>query len=134
MATLREQIEADLADVFLNEDEFAEEIRHYKAGNTADYEDISAVVDEDDEPRDAQGTGEAMQLNTEEGSQIKRFLRLELLETIVVTESGEGLKPSRFLMADGRICTAIRILGRDDGLQTVLCKIVDRRASRKAKR
>jgi hypothetical protein len=132
VATLREQIAAD-ADVFFNEDEFAQTVRHYKAGNTSDHEDVTGVVDEDDEPRDAQGTGDAMQLNTQQGSLIKRFGRLELSISVVVTESGPSLTPSRFLLEDGTTWTAIRILGRDEVMQTVLISTIDRRATRKFK-
>jgi hypothetical protein len=130
--TFKDVLADDATNVFLNTDDFAETIRHYIAGVEGTYEDIPAIVNEDEETRDAQGTGDAMQLDTQEGSQVTRFVRLELHSDIEVTESGESLTPCRFRLADTRQCIAIRILGRDTATQTVLCSLIDRRATRKA--
>jgi hypothetical protein len=120
--------------VFLNTKEFAELATHYKAGSTVDTEPVPVIATRDNETNSGMGYGDAALIDEPaRGSEIKRAIRLQMPASVVVTEQGKGTgtRVSVFKLADGTYCTAVRVVDRDEQLQTVLCLEVDRRSQQR---
>lgn len=130
--TLREQMESDRADVFLNVDEFAETITHWKAGNSGDTEQIVAVVDRDDELHSGTGPGDGRRIDTHTSLAIRGLVRIEMSIDVDVSEPrANGESASIFVLADGTRVKVVRIAAEDDAMQTVDCLDLRRVAQRK---
>lgn len=129
--TLRQQMDAETSAVFLNANEFAENATHFVGGSpTGSGATIKVIIDRDNETNSGTGHGDAAMIDDSRGgSEIKRAIRLEMLASIAVIEEGQAALPSLFLLADGSYCRAVRVIGKDPELQTVLCVELDRRSS-----
>ena len=118
--TLASDIISDASAVFLDTDEFAESISWYPKGVLGDLETITAIVTRDHEEgtREAHGDG-VVNDEQEAGRTIRTSLVIEVLATVAITDPPEDMRPDLFAI-DGKTWALKRVLGRDDGLQTLL--------------
>lgn len=116
--TLKEQIAADASTVFLNQDDFGETVTRYIHGELNDSEEITAVVELDDEQGMNEAPGEGRHLPNTSGIPLLRSCKLE-----ITAAKAEQLRKGKdkFVIADGSTFTFDRVLGRDNDLATVLC-------------
>lgn len=127
--TFADSLAYDAANVFLNTDEFAETATHYPAGDVAAGVPIAVVVHRDDETNAGLGHGDGNMIDDPNGgSEINTYILLQMLSSVSVTFEGQNTRPSRFLLADGTACVAIRREGYDDAMQTIRCNSLTRRA------
>lgn len=133
--TLKQQMTADVASVFLNTDEHAEAITHYPAGNLAAGVSVNAVVDRDEEAGGGVGSGEGPGFDRPGQVRLRRNAILELPASVTVTEaSGTHQQSPSLFEFDGFRWTTVRILGRDEDLQSVLVTRLDKIATRRVER
>jgi len=126
--TFQDSLTYDAENVLLNTNEWGENATHYADGETPGTS-ITVLVFRDEETNSGTGYGDGNAIDDpHRGSAIKRAIRLEMLASVVVTEAGQGPRPSCFLLADGTYCQAVRVLGKDDAMQLVLCTTIDRRS------
>lgn len=131
--SLADLILSSVTDVFLNTSFFAESIIHFHPDRPK--ATVTAIVDRDDMLKPPEGSGASRvieQLDGERGSQLRTWAKLELAASVEVAFMGASLEPSRFEFADESEWKAVAPEGKDDGLQTVWCTRIDRRATRKA--
>ena len=135
--TLRSQITADVATVFHNTDDFAEEIAHHRPPDMSVAETISAVVDYD--------TLDGLQgqnVNTDSGLKIKQRAILEIASSVEVEEEKPGGEyPSIFEIferdEDGAktgpssLWVCKRIIGKDHAMQSVEVHRTERKVTRR---
>lgn len=116
--TLKQQIADDAEDVFLDTDEFAEEIVRYIDGEANNQETLTAIVFWDDEAGTNEEAGEGRHIADRSGFPLLRTVKLEMLTSIA-----SQLRPERdaFVLQGGQLVVFARILARDDALTTVLC-------------
>lgn len=133
--TLKQQIDADTTPVFLQTDEFAEDVTHYAAGNLSAPATVQAVVDRDEEASGGVGSGEGADFDTASRVRLRRNAILELAASVVVTErSGTHQASPSLWEFDGFRWTTVRILSRDDSMQSVLVSRSDKIATRRLER
>lgn len=126
--TLKDQIAADAANVFLNEDEFAETVTRQIGGDSEDAVPLTAIVAWDTEPGRNEFSGEGATTEDSAGQSLRRNCWLEVA---VADCDPNELQPEhdRFLLADGTQVTFLRSEGRDNAMATLLCYVNEHQSS-----
>jgi len=110
-------------DTFLSETTgFAEPVWHWPAGNKTDRVQRSAVVDWDAEEGQQNVRGDGRIVNGDSGRSIRQSVVLEMAANITILDDGrdkfELLDP---MSGEWVLFGVKRIIGRDRGMQSVLC-------------
>jgi hypothetical protein len=127
--SLKETIAADAATVFLNGDEFAETVTLYKSGDYLQSVAVSAIVVWDELEGTREAFGDGVMVEHDSGSAIRQSLKLELAVGVDVDDTRRPA--DLFKLEDGTMVVVKRILGKDGGMQTVLCTRRDNISIRK---
>lgn len=115
--TLASQLVSDVSSVFLETDDFATSVTQYPLGVVANAVTLTAVFDQDDD--NGQPGHDSMF-----GNRLMRQARLELAATVTVTCGETHRERDTFLIA-GILWGAVRIIGRDSAMQTILVEYQD---------
>jgi hypothetical protein len=117
--TLKETITADVTNVFLNEDEFAETVTLYPRGDVASKVEFLGVVINDNLEGTREAHGDGVVLNHNAGIAIRESIRIECAASVDISATR---RPQDLLKTeDGEMWVVKRVTGRDtDGMQTVL--------------
>lgn len=111
--TLASQIVSDVETVFLNTDDFAEEITHYPLGELLSETTITAIVDLTDEIKSPASGGSVKEdPRGPAGQRIYRNCRLHVAATLSIDDR------DKFLIND-QTWSVKRIAGRDSGMLVV---------------
>lgn len=117
--TLAEIITADASDVFLDTDEFAESVVFYPGGESINSSTITAVVVWDDLEGTREAHGDGVVLEKDSGTAVRQSVKLEISVSV---DADDTRRPADlFKLADGTVVALKRILGKDGGMQTLLC-------------
>lgn len=145
--TLKEQIEDDRAGVFLNTDDFAVSVTHYPGGEEGGPQsifDAQLFIDEAQSGNNLGGNaldGDGLVPFNERGVSERQSAILEMPAEEEVVEV-QGYEPSSLFIVTQTVngvetkesWRAVRIVGRDFSIQSVLVVFVDRHVTRKAMR
>lgn len=124
--TLKAQIIADAAGVFLDTDDFAHLVTHRPGNDQTRDTEVAAIVDLDAESAPELGYDA-------NGEKCERFVSLELSAATTVNCHGENRDTFLLWFVSGRLADAgdtgataehwraARVTGRDAGMQRVLC-------------
>lgn len=115
--TFLQDMANDATRVALNANEFARSITRYPLGVVANEDTLTAVFDQDED-------NSAPSFSNEFGTRLIRQARLELAATVTVTCAEAGRTRDTFLI-DSLLWGAVRIVGRDSAMQTVLIERQD---------
>jgi hypothetical protein len=116
--TLKQQMAADVEDVFLDTDAFADTITWYPKGDMSRGQSILAIVDTDQVEGTREVSGDGRVLHHEKGESLRQTARLEIAASIDITEAPHP-KPDKFGISD-KTWVVKRVLGSDAAMQTVL--------------
>lgn len=117
--TLKSIITSDASTVFLNADEFAEMVTFYVSGASTGHSHVLAVVIWDELEGTRESHGDGVTLNRDAGLAVRQSVKLELSISVPVDDT--HVPSDLFKLADGTMVAVKRILGKDIGMQTVLC-------------
>ena len=117
--TLASIITNDADDVFLNTDEFAETVTFYPGGDPSKSSSLTAIVVWDDLEGTRESHGDGVTLERDQGTAVRQSVKVECAATVDVSDTR---RPNDlFKLADSTMVVVKRILGKDGGMQTVLC-------------
>lgn len=131
--TLKADIIADAKGLFLNTNEFAEDVTRYPKGSTTGSEVIKAVVflDAAEGTREVGGDGRKIH---NERTAIRESVTIEVpIDQQINEPSGAGYGADQFLIA-GVVYKVKRISGSDHGMKTVILVRPERKTVRQPKR
>jgi hypothetical protein len=127
--TLKTVIVSDASSVFHNVDEFAELVTFYPGGDELTKSTVTAVVVWDEMEGTRESYGDGVTLERDNGTAVRSSAKLEILATIAVDDTRRPA--DLFKLADGTMVAVKRILGKDGGMQTILCTRRDNVSIRK---
>jgi len=101
---------------------FGEEVFHIPGGRQADKAAIDAIVDWDAEEGNGDNRGDQRRVNQDQGRAVRRTVIVECEVSVPVNEDGHD----QFEVVDPKtglptLIAVKRIIGRDAGMQSVLC-------------
>lgn len=135
LQTLKQEIAADVTNVFFDEDEFAEDADFYPAGVAADKVNTTVIVHHDDKEGSREVPGDGRVLERDTGRKIRRSVQMDVPASLAVSDTREGDKDMIKLTTSGEIYYVKRIVGRDADVLTLLCvrtnDVLDRRSARR---
>jgi hypothetical protein len=117
--TLKGLINDDVDTVFLNSDEFAETVTFYPGGASASHSHVLAVVIWDELEGTRESHGDGVTLERDQGTAVRQSVKLEMSVDVAVDDTRRPA--DLFKLADGTMVAVKRIIGKDNGMQTVLC-------------
>lgn len=120
MGDLHDLILADVQDVFLNTDEFAETVYRYPRGNLGSPEELVGIFTEDREPGTNQVDGDGVVPNTIKGERIRSSGYLFLSADVVVDDRDTFLIPSQGVTYAVKRRLSRDAVAGDDAMQQLL--------------
>jgi hypothetical protein len=117
--TLATLITSDAADVFLDTDEFAETVTFYPGGESGSKSTLTAIVVWDEMEGTRESHGDGVTLERDHGTAVRSSIKLEISASVGVDDTRRPA--DLFKLADGTMVVVKRVLGKDGGMQTVLC-------------
>ena len=133
--SLKELMTADVENVFLNKEHFAEDVGWYKGGNLNVGETVVAIVVGDNLEGTREVHGDGRVLHSVAGTNLRESYTLEISTKYDITEpKGAGSRDVDVFKIRGRIFTVKRVIGIDEDFQSVLCVRTDVNATRRGER
>jgi hypothetical protein len=120
--TLREIITNDVSGVFMDINDFAEDVEWYPNGITGMGQTIKAIVSADDLEGTREVHGDGRVLHSGTGTNLRESLILDISTNYEINAvKGGGNRDLDIFKVDGKVYTVKRVMGRDDDMQSVLC-------------
>jgi hypothetical protein len=112
-----------------------ESIYHIPGGRQAYKEPINAVVDWDAEEGAGDNRGDQRRVNQDQGRAVRRTIVVECAVTVAINESGnDQFEVTDPKTGDPVLIAVKRIIGRDAGMQSVLCVATQEYQAQKGRR
>lgn len=145
MSTFRDDLAADVTDVFLptdadgNSEEFNETVTFYPRWDTSRKQTLQALVTEDSLEGTREARGDGVVRNDRDGRRTRESAIFSVPQTIEIQETQSNQFPDAFEDESGTLWKVQTVLGRDSltgilGLQDLLCVRVHDRTIRNESR
>ena len=133
--TLKELMAADVENVFLKEDDFAEDVEWYKGGDFNVGKTVVAIVVGDNLEGTREVHGDGRVLHSVAGTNLRDSYTLEISTKHEITgPKGAGSRDVDVFRIRDRIFTVKRVIGIDDDFQSVLCVRTEVNTTRRGER
>lgn len=129
--SLSSQIAADVAGVFLDTGDFAEQLTLWPGGDQAAETTVTAIVERDKEEGENQNPGDGFSFEDDRGKILRRSIEIHVAEAVDLDDARD---PPDLILVDGRYWANKRRIAHAAGITTWRFVRADKLVSRKSSR